>query len=89
MNELWARIREKIKGYRTMIFNGFIAAIPSLLFILDKLQAVDMSAYLSPGGVTASGIGIGLVGMWLRMITTGPVGSKGDEEPAPQTKAGD
>lgn len=89
MKELWARIREKLKGYRTIIFNGFIAAVPSLLFVLDKLQALDMSAYLSPGGVTLTGIGIGLAGMWLRMITTGPVGSKGEEEPTPETKAGD
>lgn len=85
----WPEIRERTKGYRTIVWNGFVAAIPTLLYVLDKLQALDMSAFLSPGGVAISGIGIGLVGMWLRAITTGPVGSKGDEAPAPETKAGD
>lgn len=37
------RLREKVKGWKTLIWNGFVALAPVVLVTLDKLQAVDLS----------------------------------------------
>lgn len=82
-------LAEKIKGYRTIIWNALVAMCPVLLTALDKLQALDLTQYLTPTNAIIAGLVIGGVGIWLRTITTGPVGSKGEDEPTPETKSGD
>lgn len=80
---------EKIKGYRTIIWNALVAMCPVLLTGLDKLQALDLTQYLTPTNAIIAGVVIGGMGIWLRTITTGPVGSKGEDDPSPETKSGD
>lgn len=80
---------EKIKGWKTVIWNMIVALFPVVLESLDKLQALDLNQYLTPVNAIIAGFVIAGVGVLLRLITTGPVGSKGDEAPAPATKAGD
>jgi hypothetical protein len=85
---MFTKLREKIKGWKTMIWNGFIALAPVMMVSLDRLQAVDLSQYMTWYVAIAVGFAVSAVGVWLRYITTGPVGSKGDDFPAP-AKAGD
>lgn len=84
-----AKLREKLKGWKTIIWNGFVALMPLVLVSLDKLQALDLTQYMSAPLAILAGFVIGGVGMGLRVVTTGPVGSKGDDAPAPDVKAGD
>lgn len=85
---MFKTLREKIKGWKTMIWNGFIALAPVMMVSLDRLQAVDLSQYMTWYMAIAVGFAVSAVGVWLRYVTTGPVGSKVDDFPAP-AKAGD
>jgi hypothetical protein len=85
---MFTKLREKIKGWKTMIWNGFIALAPVMMVSLDRLQAVDLSQYMTWYVAIAVGFAVSAVGVWLRYVTTGPVGSKGDDIPAP-AKVGD
>lgn len=85
----FAALREKLKGYKTMVWNGFVAIVPVVLVSLDKLASVDLSQYMTWWMAIAVGFVVSAVGVWLRYITTGPVGAKGDEAPDPDVKAGD
>lgn len=86
---MFAKLRKKLEGWKTIIWNGFLGLAPVLLVALDKLQAMDLSQYMTWYFAIAAGIIVGGIGTWLRYVTTGPVGSKGEEAPAPDTKAGD
>lgn len=69
-------ILEKVKGWRTIIWNSFLAAAPSAAFLADQLQVIDFKQFLTPLNAVIAGIIIALIGFWLRAVTTGPVGSK-------------
>lgn len=84
-----AAFREKIRGWKTIIWNAIIAILPVALVALDKLQAVDLSQFMTPWAAIGVGFLVSAVGVWLRTITTGPVGATGTAEPAPNVKAGD
>jgi hypothetical protein len=85
---MFAKLREKIKGWKTMIWNGLIALAPVMMVSLDRLQAVDLNQYMTWYMAIAVGFAVSAVGVWLRYVTTGPVGSKVDDFPA-AAKAGD
>lgn len=84
-----AKLRDRMKGWKTIIWNGFLGIVPLLLAAVDKLQVMDLTPYMTWYMAIAAGVVVGSVGVWLRYLTTGPVGSKGDEEPPPDVKAGD
>lgn len=86
---MFAKIREKLKGWKTVIWNGFLGFAPVLLVAIDKLQAMDLTPYMTWYMAIAAGVIVGGVGTYLRYISVGPIGSKGDEAPAPDVKAGD
>lgn len=82
---MWARIKAKLKGWRTVLFHGFVGSSSAVIATLDYLKKVDFTTLLTPGNAALIGIIVALLGIWLRLITTGPVGSKDDppdEEPA-------
>jgi cyanate permease len=81
-----AALREKLKGYKTMVWNGFVAIVPVALVALDKLAAVDLSQYMTWWMAIAVGFVVSTIGVWLRYITTGPVGAKGDRAPVSDEK---
>lgn len=85
----FAALREHLKGYKTIVWNAFLGFAPVLLVALDKLQAIDLTQYMTWYMAIGVGVFIGGIGTLLRWITTGPVGSKGDEAPAADAKAGD
>ena len=85
-----ANLRERLLGWKTIIWNVFIALMPVILVSLDKLQAMDLTPYMTPFMGIVVGFVIAAVGTYLRYISVGPVGSKGTEEPSdPDVKAGD
>jgi hypothetical protein len=86
---MFAAIREKLRGWKTMIWNGFLALAAPIAVALQQLGAVDWSQYVGPIGAICIGLVVAAIGVWLRYVTTGPVGAKGDEAPAADVKAGD
>jgi hypothetical protein len=86
---MFDNLREKLKGYKTIVFNIVMGAPAAILTFLDALKVVDISA-LFPAEWGPRVIAImAVVGIVLRFITTGPMGAKGDAEPEPNAKAGD
>lgn len=84
-----AAFREHLRGYKTIAWNIFLGLAPPVAIALEQLGAIDWSHYVGPFGAIAIGFAVSGVGIGLRYITTGPVGSKGDEAPDPDVKAGD
>ena len=86
---MFAKLKEKLRGWKTIIWNAFLALAAPLAIAADKLGAVDFTDKVGPIGAVVIGFVVAAIGMWLRYVTTGPVGAKGDEAPAPDVKAGD
>ena len=85
-----SNLREKLLGWKTILWNVFLALVTPLAIALEKLGAVDWAQYVGPLGAIGIGFLIAGVGVYLRYISVGPVGSKGTEEPSdPDVKAGD
>jgi hypothetical protein len=69
-------LRQKLKGWRTMIFGGFVAMASTTLDILDALRAVDIAPLLPPAYALRIIAVIGVVTILLRVVTTGCIGEK-------------
>lgn len=67
---------EKFKGWRTVIFNVLIGAVPTVGLVLDYLGTINFAQFLTPGKTAIAGLVIMLLGIWLRTLTTGPIGEK-------------
>ncbi len=93
---MFAAIREKLKGYRTIIFS-WILIVFGVVFgilapVLDALNVTYLNLVMPQWAVPYAPlllIAIGEIVKKLRKATTGPVGSKGDAAPAANVKAGD
>lgn len=81
-----------MKGWKTIIWSAALVIIGIIGTVMASLNS-DMIALLLPEKYRPYAplilVVIGAVTGSLRMITTGPVGEKGDEEPSPNVKAGD
>jgi lysozyme family protein len=71
-----ASLRERLKGWRTVIFGGAITLAGTALDILGAFQLVDISPLLPPEHALKIIAVIGVVTVALRLVTTGRVGSK-------------
>jgi hypothetical protein len=69
-------LRQKLKGWRTMIFGGVVAGAGALLDLLDALRAVDITPLLPPSHALRIIAAIGVITILLRLATTGRVGVK-------------
>ena len=76
MSTGFAWLRERLKGWRTLIFGGAITIAGAALDILDALHLVDISPLLPPEHALKIIAVIGVVTVALRMVTTGRVGRK-------------
>ncbi len=72
-------MRQLLKGWRTVIV-GFLIALPvTALELMEALQLVDLHEILpAPWGQRAV-FGMAVLMIVLRLITSGPVGTKEDE----------
>jgi len=71
-----ASLRERVKGWRTLLFGAAITVAGGALDILDAFQLVDISPLLPPDHALKIIAVIGVVTVVLRLFTTGRVGSK-------------
>jgi hypothetical protein len=72
----WQSLHARIKGWRTMLWGGLLTVAGPLIETLDALRAVDWAQFLTARNVALAAAGIGIVTLWLRWLTTGPVGNK-------------
>lgn len=64
-----AKVWGVLKGWKTVTL-GILVAVLSLL---DALQAIDLSIFISPAYRSYFGVGLGLVIILLRWVTTTPI----------------
>ena len=69
-------LRDRLKGWRTVIFGGAITLAGAVLDILDALQLVDITPLLPPEHALKIIAVIGVVTVALRLVTTGRIGRK-------------
>ena len=84
-----AKIRLKLKGWKTVIVNAVVGLPASLLFVYEQFQGIDVTPLIPAQYAAAAVAGMAILGVVLRILTTGPIGQKDDADPAPDTKAGD
>lgn len=86
---MFAALREKLKGWKTIILNSVSAAAAIALVYLQMFQGVDVGL-LIPGSWGPRMVALlAVLNIILRLVTTGPVGSKGETPATVDTKAGD
>jgi hypothetical protein len=86
---MFAKIRLKLKGWKTVAVNAMLGLPASLLFVYEQFQGVDVTPLIPAQYAAGAVAAMAILGVLLRILTTGPIGHKGDAEPAPDTKAGD
>ena len=69
-------LREKIKGWRTIIFGATLSFAGMLLDILNALQLIDITPLLPPEQALKIIAIIGIVTVVLRLVTTGGIGRR-------------
>lgn len=91
-----AKLREKLKGWKTIIvalfwgFAGFVIEFHDQALVWLGSSGVDWKTLIPANYIPYLMIGSAVVFGYLRWITTGPVFSKSDVTPSPQAvKAGD
>ena len=88
----FAALREKMKGYKTIIVN-VLAGLPAALYgLYVEFASIDFTPVIPAKYAAAAVVGMSVLGVVLRIVTTGPVGAKGDVAPKasdPAVKAGD
>ena len=88
---MFAKLREKLKGWKTIVIN-VLAGLPAALYGLYlEFSTVDFTPVIPAKYAAGAVVGMSVLGVVLRIVTTGPVGSKGDITPtvADNVKAGD
>jgi cyanate permease len=83
---MWPRLKRKLDGWKTIIWNGFLGVAPVVLVSLDKVASLDLSQYMTWWLAILIGFIVSAIGVWLRYITTGPVGVRDVEAPDPEVK---
>jgi hypothetical protein len=69
-----SRLLAKLKGWRTVIVGVLVSAPLAVLEILEQLQFVDSSfIFPEPWGQRVA-LGLALLMILLRLVTSGPVG---------------
>jgi len=86
---MFAGIREKLKGWKTIVANT-LTGLPATAYLLyTELSTVDFTPVIPVKYAAIAVVGMSVLGIILRIITTGPIGSKGEQPAPPATKAGD
>ena len=80
---------EKAKGWKTVIVGAVVGLPLVLLEIVEQFHLVDPASMLPEPWGQRVALVLAVAMILLRLITTGPVGAKGDEQPDPDVKAGD
>jgi hypothetical protein len=70
----WASLLEKIKGWKSIIWHSIVVSSGGIVATLDQLKMVDWKLYLTPKVISLMLAGLGIMGIWLRIISTTSVG---------------
>jgi hypothetical protein len=73
---VFSKIKAKLKGWRTVAWNGLVAASAVLLYVVDELRTVDFSGVFNPKTVAAIMCALAIAGILLRAVTTSRIGAK-------------
>jgi len=71
-----SKIKVKLKGWRTVAWNGAVAGSAVLLYIVDELRTLDSSGLFTAKTVAAIMCGLAVAGILLRAVTTSRIGAK-------------
>ena len=89
---MFAKLRFKLEGWKTIIWARALVLVGVLVTVLSVMTGDQVSAMLpdryKPFAPMVLAV-VGIVTEGLRRMTTGPVGSKGEEPATPDVKAGD
>ena len=66
----------KLKGYKTIIVNALLGLPAALYTLYLALSGIDFTPVIPAKYVTVFALCWSVLGIVLRLITTGPVGSK-------------
>ena len=80
---------ERMKGWKTVVVGAIVGLPLAILELLEQLKLIDPATILPEPWGTRVALALSIAMILLRLITTGPVGAKGDDEPDADTKAGD
>jgi len=72
-------IRQRLKGWKTVIFGQLVASFGGVLYLLEQIQPLDLHPVLPPRYAEAIIAGIGVAIVVLRVVTTTPVGQGGGQ----------
>ena len=86
---MFAAISRKLKGWKTVAANTAIGLPATLLYVYEQFQGVDVTPLIPAKYAAAAVAGMAVLGVVLRLITTGPLGHKGEARPATEPKEGD
>lgn len=75
---MWAALRLKLKGYRTIIANAVVGLPAMALFFYTAFSTVDLTPVIPAKYVALFVVCNAVLGVILRLLTTGPIGSKAD-----------
>jgi hypothetical protein len=81
---MWASLKLRLRGWKTVIVNAVVGLPASLLFLYEQFQGVDVTPLIPEKYAAAAVAGMAVLGVVLRIITTGPLGHKGDVDRAPK-----
>src|SRR6266403_5919347 len=71
-------LRARLKGWKTIVVNAVLGLPAALYTIYVAFGAVDFTPVIPAKYVALFALGWSVLGITLRLITTGPVGSKGN-----------
>jgi hypothetical protein len=73
---MFAALREKLKGYKTIIANAVVGLPAGALYVYTQFSTVDVTPVIPAKYVAIFVVCNAVLGVILRIVTTGPVGSK-------------
>jgi hypothetical protein len=85
---MWASLKLRLKGWKTVVVNAVVGLPASLLFLFEQFQGVDVTPLIPEKYAAAAVAGMAVLGVVLRILTTGPIGRKHDQDATPAAKAG-
>ena len=71
-----AKLRAKLKGWKTVAWNSVVAVSGILLVLADQLQTVDWSRVFTPTVCGMIVVGLSVAAILLRLVTTTAIGAK-------------
>lgn len=73
---MFTKFRERLKGWKTIVANAAVGLPATALYLYTEFSSVDFTPVIPAKYVALFLICNAVLGVFLRIITTGPVGSR-------------